>query len=179
MSRIGKKPIAIPSGVTVQIDDNTRIIKVSGVLGHLEQKFHTDVVFDIQGNEVKVTVPNPTNTRQRSMWGTSQAILSNMIQGVSTGYTKSLELNGVGFKMELSNDLTLYIGFSHSVKVVIPNGIKLTLAKNVLSGTSTDKQLLGDFFMNVFKLKPCDVYKHKGFKFPGAFYRKKVGKKSK
>jgi len=102
-----------------------------------------------------------------------------MVQGVATGYNKELELNGVGFRMELGKQLILYIGYSHPVNVDIPDDIKLTLEKNVLKGTSIDKQSLGNFFSYVHNLKPCDVYKQKGFKFPGRFYRKKVGKKGK
>jgi large subunit ribosomal protein L6 len=101
-----------------------------------------------------------------------------MVIGVSTGFTKELELNGVGYKMELSGQtLTVYIGFSHPVKLDIHPAIKLSLNKNLLSGTSYDKQLLNNFFGNLHEMKPCDPYKHKGFKFPGRFYIKKVGKK--
>jgi large subunit ribosomal protein L6 len=179
MSRIGKKPIVIPSDVVIDLNKSTHAIAVTGKLGTLKTTTHPDVIVDIVENNILVSVINPNNQKQNSLWGTSQAIIANMVQGVTEGYTKSLELNGVGYKMELADILTLYIGFSHPVKVTIPKEIKLTLNKNLLSGTSTDKQLIGDFFATVFKMKPCDVYKHKGFKFPGAFYRKKVGKKSK
>jgi large subunit ribosomal protein L6 len=81
--------------------------------------------------------------------------------------------------MELANDLTLYLGFSHPVIVKIPTGISLKLEKNLLTGNSFDKQAIGDFFSKIYSLKPCDVYKHKGFKVPGKFYRKKEGKKAK
>ena len=92
---------------------------------------------------------------------------------------KEVELNGVGFRMELAKDLTCFLGFSHPVVLPIPSQISLNLEKNVLKGKSIDKQLLGNFFSNLHNIKPCDVYKQKGFKFPGRFYRKKVGKKGK
>jgi large subunit ribosomal protein L6 len=179
MSRIGKKVIVLPSGVTFNYDNSTNLVSVKGSLGELSKKFITQVGFNIENGEVVVTIKDESDDFQKAMWGTARSIVNNMVEGVSKGFTKEIELNGVGYRMELANELTLYIGFSHPVKVQIPSGIKLTLNKNLLSGTSADKELLGDFFSKIFNMKPCDVYKHKGFKFPGKFYKKKVGKKGK
>ena len=180
MSRIGKKIIAIPVGVSVQFDPKTNIIKVKGPLGELSCPVLPFVILKIEPTEIQLEIQNPQEKKQKAMWGTTRALIANLVEGVTKGFEKQLELNGVGYKMELvGQNLTLYIGFSHTVKINVPSGIKLTLNKNLLSGTCNDKQQIGNFFAHIFKLKPCDVYKHKGFKFPGVFYRKKVVKKSK
>ena len=171
--------INLPSGVTFDYNDATNLVSVKGSLGELSKKFTTTVSFKVENNEVTVLIKDETDDFQKAMWGTARSIVNNMVEGVSKGFTKEIELNGVGYRMELGSELTLYIGFSHPVKVQIPSGIKLSLNKNLLSGTSSDKELLGDFFSKIFNMKPCDVYKHKGFKFPGKFYKKKVGKKGK
>ncbi len=179
MSRIGKKTITLPSGVSFNFDEPNKVVTVKGALGELKAKVTSFVGFKIENNELSVQILNQENDFQKAIWGTTRSIVNNMVEGVNKGYTKEIELNGVGYRMELGSDLTLHIGYSHPVKVVIPSGIKLTLNKNLLTGTSIDKELLGNFFSQIFHLKPCDVYKHKGFKFPGQFYRKKVGKKGK
>ena len=180
MSRIGKKLIPIPAGVTVNFDPKTLLLIIKGPLGELSHTIHPFVNFTYQNNEIEIAVKNNEEKKQKAIWGTSRAIVANMVDGVTKGFEKSIELNGVGYKMELAGqNLTLYIGFSHTVKIDVPTGINLTLNKKLLSGVCNDKQQIGNFFANIFKLKPCDVYKHKGFKFPGTFYRKKVVKKSK
>lgn len=179
MSRIGKKVVILPSGVTFSYNKNDKKITVNGSLGQLTSNVTSYVGFDVKDGSVSVTIKNENDDFQKAIWGTTRSILNNMVEGVSKGFFKEIELNGVGYRMELAEELTLYIGFSHSVKVKIPAEIKLSLNKNLLSGTSIDKEMLGNFFSQIFKLKPCDVYKHKGFKFPGQFYRKKVGKKGK
>jgi large subunit ribosomal protein L6 len=179
MSRIGKKPITLPSGVTLDFDRANNLVTVSGPLGKLSQKIQPFIGIEIENGEVIVSVKEENTKYQRAIWGTTRAVVQNLVQGVSTGFTKEVELNGVGYKMELGNQLVLYIGFSHPVKIDIPTSIKLSLNKNLLSGQSIDKHLLGDFFMSLHNMKPCDVYKQKGFKFPGKVYRKKVGKKAK
>jgi large subunit ribosomal protein L6 len=178
MSRIGKKLLTVPDGCSITFDKSKGEVSVKGKLGTLSTKLPLFV--DLQNNEgvYNVTVANEKERSQKSMWGTARALVQNMLIGVSDGYAKEMELNGVGFKMEISgNTLVLALGFSHPVKVEIPSGIKLAVNKNVLSGTSIDKHLIGDFFTTLHDMKPCDPYKQKGFKFPGRFYVKKVGKK--
>jgi large subunit ribosomal protein L6 len=179
MSRIGKKVITLPNGVTFNFDETSNQVSVKGSLGELNKKFVPQVGFKVDNGEINVFVKDSSDDFQNAIWGTVRSIVNNMVEGVSKGFTKEIELNGVGFRMELGSELVLYIGFSHPVKVKIPSEVKLTLNKNMLSGTSHDKEILGDFFSKIYSLKPCDVYKHKGFKFPGVFYRKKVGKKGK
>lgn len=180
MSRIGKKIIEVPSTVTVEYNDSNKLITAKGPLGSLDLVIPNFLKVSQEGNIINILVENENEKKQRSCWGTYRSLINNIIIGVSTGFTKEMELNGVGFKMELAGqNLTLYIGFSHPVKVEAPKSVKLTLNKNVISGESIDKQVLGDFFMKIHNMKPCDVYKQKGFKIPNRFYRKKVGKKAK
>lgn len=179
MSRVGKNPVILTSGVTANYNEANRNLTVKGSLGELDFNISKFVNLEITATEIIVTVNNPEEKLERALWGTVRAIIQNMVNGVSTGYEKVVELNGVGFRMELANDLTCYLGFSHPVIINIPSQISLNLEKNVLKGKCIDKQLLGNFFSNLHNLKPCDVYKQKGFKFPGRFYRKKVGKKGK
>ena len=179
MSRVGKKPIPLNSKVKAVLDSKTKVLNISGPLGELSMVIPTNINLDITESEVLVTVDNPKQKSQKALWGTIRAIINNMVQGVLEGFTKEVELNGVGYRMELGKELMLHIGYSHPVIVQIPSSIKLTLKKNLLSGTSIDKQALGNFFSYIHNLKPCDPYKHKGFKFPGRFYIKKEGKKGK
>jgi large subunit ribosomal protein L6 len=185
MSRIGKKVIILPEKVTLDYNLKDNTVTVKGPLGTLSRSLHSCISLTIEGNEIHVKVKDENEKFQRAIWGTSRAIIFNMINGVSVGYTKEMELNGVGYKMELATShITLYIGFSHTVKVDIPKEIKLTLGKTpktnfLLKGESIDKEIIGRFFNNIHNMKPCDPYKHKGFKFPDRFYRKKASKKGK
>lgn len=179
MSRVGKKPIQLPNGVQATVNQQTHVLEVKGPLGTLTHTLPSFVNLQVEDAVIQISVNKENDKFQRAIWGTTRAIVANLVQGVSSGFSKEMELNGVGYRMELGNELTLHIGFSHPVKVVIPSLIKLNLQKNLLSGQSIDKQLLGDFFTSIHDMKPCDPYKQKGFKFPGRHYRKKVGKKAK
>jgi large subunit ribosomal protein L6 len=180
MSRVGKKTITIPTQVTLDFDSANRVVLVRGPRGELKlEKVHKNISLKQEESTLSVLIDDESDKYQRAIWGTTRAIIFNLIEGVTVGFKKELELNGVGYRMELANKLTLYIGFSHPVVLDIPDGIKLSLNKNVLSGESSDKQLIGDYFTMIHDRKPCEVYKHKGFKFPGRVYRKKVGKKGK
>lgn len=179
MSRIGKKSIQLPAGVTVTLDPESSVVTVNGPKGQLTMPVRNFVSIHVEDGIVRVGVHDEHDRFQRAVWGTTQSLLHNCVHGVSQGFKKELELNGVGYKMELGSQLILHIGFSHPVKVDIPAIIKLSLNKNVLTGESIDKHALGDFFTTLHNMKPCDVYKHKGFRFPGRVYRKKVGKKAK
>ncbi len=176
MSRVGKKVIQIDQSVKFELNGNQ--VVVSGPKGSISAAILDFIIIENAENSLQISVKDPKSKFQKAVWGTTRAILANMVTGVTTGFTKEVELNGVGFKMELSGQtLTAYIGFSHPVKLDVDPAIKLVLNKNLLTGTSHDKQLLNNFFGNLHEMKPCDPYKHKGFKFPGRFYIKKVGKK--
>lgn len=178
MSRIGKKIIAVPAGVTVTLDSVKNAVHVKGKLGELSEVFLPFITITQEASEINLTIKDENDRLQKAMWGTARALLNNMIVGVSEGYTKQLELNGVGYRMEMQGtNLKLALGFSHPVVVPIPTGVKVVIDKNLMTMTSHDKQLLGHFAQKVHDLKPCEPYKHKGFKYPGKFYPKKVGKK--
>jgi large subunit ribosomal protein L6 len=178
MSRIGKKIITVPAGVIVVYTAPT--FKAKGPKGELSMTVPAAIKLNQEGDTITFEIADERNKNASALWGTTRANANNIVVGVSEGFSKTLELNGVGYKMDLQGPkLTLNIGFSHPVVVEVPAAIKLELTKNTLSGTSCDKQMIGDFFTNIHNMKPCDVYKHKGFKFPDRFYRKKVGKKGK
>ena len=178
MSRIGKMIIDLPENVDVTVENT--LVKVKGPKGELSQELLDFVSITQEDKQLNVTVAKEENKFQRAMWGTSRALVNNLVVGVTEGYTKKLELNGVGFRMAVQGkQLVLNIGYSHPVVIDIPEEITLKVEKNELVGESINKQLLGDFFTRIHNLKPADPYKHKGFKFPGRFYRKKVGKKAK
>ncbi len=180
MSRIGKMILSIPAGVTLNFNKETHSVQVNGPKGMLELVTPNFISVVEEESNFVVKIEKEQDKKQRSNWGTYRALINNMLIGVSLGFNRTMELNGVGYKMELvGQTLTLYIGYSHPVKVNIPNTIKLSLNKNILEGESISKHELGDFFMKIHNMKPCDVYKQKGFKIPGRFYRKKVGKKAK
>ncbi len=180
MSRVGKKEITIPKEVTVDYNKSENVFTAKGPLGQLSVELLDFISLEITEDILKVNIEKENIKFQKSMWGTTRALINNAITGVTKPFTKEVELSGVGYKMELSgSNLVLYIGYSHPVKVDVPSEIKLTLKKNNLSGESINKQILGDFFTNIHNMKPADPYKHKGFKFPGRFYKKKVGKKAK
>lgn len=177
MSRIGKSPVILPNNVKVDFNDNERKVVVTGPNGELNMFLHPSISFEKKESNVVFYCENENDKYQKAIWGTTRSIFNNLVEGVTKMYEKQLELNGVGYKMELKDKLILYIGYSHPVVMDIPKEISLTLEKNSLKGTSINKQILGNFFANVYNKKPCDVYKHKGFKYPGKFYPKKVGKK--
>jgi large subunit ribosomal protein L6 len=180
MSRIGKRIIEITNGATLDYNKDTKIVIAKGPLGELSLVLPAFITLKQEGVQATLEIEKVEDKKQKSSWGTYNALVANMVTGVTKGFTREMELNGVGFKMEISgNNLTLALGFSHPVKLIVPAAIKISIDKNIIKGVSNDNQLLGDFMMNIHNMKPCDVYKQKGFKIPGRFYRKKVGKKAK
>lgn len=178
MSRVGKEPIKVPQGIKVEYDEKSRKVKVTSSKGELEYVLPESIGYKEEEGSISLFVEKENKTA-KAMWGTARAMVNNMIQGLTEGFSKELELNGVGYKMELKDKLIIYIGYSHPVVVKVPEEVKLNLQKNVLKGESINKELLGNFFANIHNLKPCDPYKQKGFKYPGRYYQKKVGKKTK
>jgi large subunit ribosomal protein L6 len=179
MSRVGKNPVVLSTNIDVKYNDSDRVLIVKGPLGELKFNVSKLVDLEITKEQILCTIKDPGDKYERALWGTTRAIIQNMVTGVSTGFNKELELNGVGYKMELGTQLVLYIGYSHSVILDIPEGIKLVLEKNVLKGEGIDKANVGNFFAKIHNMKPCDPYKQKGFKYPGRFYKKKQGKQGK
>jgi large subunit ribosomal protein L6 len=176
MSRIGKKPVSIPSGVEVTVTGN--VIAVKGPKGTLQFVHPREAKVVVSENEVVVSKVGDTKAA-RAIWGTVAKLIANMILGVTNGFQKQLELNGVGFRMVSSGKkLTLALGFSHPVEQILPEGLEAKIEANVLTISGIDKQMVGEFAAVVRKLKPVEPYKGKGFKYVGETVRRKEGKKA-
>ncbi len=176
MSRIGKKPISIPAGVDVSV--NANIITVKGAKGTLDFTFRREVAIATGEGQVSVEKKGSTKLAQ-ALWGTTAKMIANMIEGVQNGFQKQLELNGVGYRMAIAGKkITLALGFSHPVEVIVPEGLEVTIEGNVMTVKGIDKQSVGQFAAVVRKLKPVEPYKGKGFRYVGEVVRRKEGKKA-
>ncbi|MCB9812253.1 50S ribosomal protein L6 [Candidatus Nomurabacteria bacterium] len=176
MSRLGKQPVTIPAGVEVTLTDG--VLTVKGPKATLSRPVReTDVTFKIEGNTVALE-PGKTEAAP-AMWGTYAAHLRNMITGVTEGYEKILQIEGVGYRAEVKgNEIVLNVGFSHSVPLAIPEGISAEVVKNEIKLTGTDKDALGQFAANVRKVKKPEPYKGKGIRYQGEYIIRKQGKKA-
>ncbi len=178
MSRIGKKVIAIPAGVEVKTGVSE--ISVKGPKGSLTIPLHPNVRVKTADNELVVSVENADQKADRALWGLSRALLANMVKGVTEGFEKKLEINGVGYRAAVSgNKLALNIGFSHPVELDIPQGLAVTIEKNVMTIAGIDKRLVGEFAANVRAQKPPEPYKGKGIRYIDEVVRRKAGKAAK
>ena len=176
MTKIGKNPIQIPATVDVKVADMT--ITVKGPLGTLSRHYHEGVQVAVEGGFLTVTPANSSKL-SRSLWGTTAAHVKNMIKGVNEKYTKKLEIQGVGYKVEMQGkNLKFALGFSHPVIVPIPAGIDVAVEKNVLTITGIDKDALGQFAASVRANKKPEPYKGKGIRYQGEYVRSKQGKKA-
>jgi large subunit ribosomal protein L6 len=175
MSRIGKLPINLPQGVEVVIDGQN--VDVKGPKGSLSRKFHPLVEITKQGGALSVK-PREATQQGRALWGLTRTLLNNMVVGVSAGFTKVMEINGVGYRAEIKgNTLKMALGFSHPVLFELSAGIACTVDKNtILTLTSIDKGLLGQTCAKIRAWRPPEPYKGKGIKFAGEVIRRKVGK---
>ncbi len=177
MSRIGKKPIQILDGVEVTFTNG--VITVKGPKGSLTMKPLDTVDVVIEGREIKVAPKNLESKNAMAFWGLTRTLISNLIEGVSKGFEKKMEINGVGFKVRVEGkDLILDVGFSHSVKIPAPEGITFTTEKNVITVAGIDKGLVGQVAATIRKVRPPEPYKAKGIKYQGEIIKKKLGKKA-
>lgn len=176
MSRVGKLPVAIPSGVTVE--HTGQHITAKGKKGELSLGLTGAVTVEVQNGEVVVTPANDSK-ESRSMWGTTRANISNMVQGVSEGFSKTLEVNGVGYRCAVQNNLlTISLGFSHEVKYVLPKGVEASVDKQtVITLSGADKQKVGQVASEIRALRKPEPYKGKGVRYQGEYVRMKEGKK--
>ena len=176
MSRIGKKPITIPEGVKFNVAEGK--VEVAGKLGTLTNNFPREVKFVNENNEVKI-VPVNDSKRARAMWGLSRSLLHNMVVGVTEGFTKRLEIHGVGYKAAVdAKYLTLYLGYSHEIKFEIPAGIAIKAEKpTILVISGSDKQKVGEVAAEIVKQRPPEPYKGKGVRYEGQYILRKEGKK--
>ena len=175
MSRIGKKPVPVTKGVTVTVDGNT--VKVKGPRGELSRTLHPEMKVRIEGDTVVVDRPSD-EPNHRALHGLSRTLVANMIEGVTTGYRKQLEISGVGYKAEVRPfGLQLALGFSHPVQYRAPEGIKLTAPNPttvVIEGAN--KEIVGQVAAELRNLRPPEPYKGKGIKYQGEQIRRKAGK---
>lgn len=177
MSRIGKKPVQLASGVTAEIKDGSIIIK--GPKGSLTQYFGDKINISIKDNEVWVEQKEESN-EQNVLQGTFRALVANMVEGVTDGFKKSLELIGVGFRLaKKGNDIEFHIGFSHPVLFKVPEGVQCDVEKNAIHVSGIDKQLVGEVAANIRKLKKPEPYKGKGIRYTEEQVRRKAGKAGK
>ena len=176
MSRIGKLPIEIPNGVTVSIDDH--IIEVKGPKGSL--KFEASYEVDVVSEQNQLTVKKVGRTKNApALWGTTRATIQNMIDGVTNGFKKQLELHGVGYKMAVQGKkLVLNLGYSHPIELEIPQGLEIGIEKNVMTVEGIDKQQVGQFAAVVRSYRKVEPYKGKGFRYVGEQFIKKEGKRA-
>jgi len=180
MSRLGKKPINIPTGVTVTA--GAGVVKVKGPKTELSFTPHQHVKIEVvaDGKQVLVSVQTPDLKFDRSLWGLSHKIIKNMLMGVTVGFSKSLELVGIGFKVAaVGNKLNMELGFSHPVVYELPQGIEVKVEKNVVTLTGADKQLVGQAAAEIRKLRKPEPYKGKGIRYVGEVVRQKAGKAAK
>lgn len=179
MSRIGKKIIEIPSGVEINIDGQS--VKVKGPKGELAYEVHDFLDIKKNDNVIEVVIKEGANkTKANALWGTNRQLVANMIIGVTEGFSKSLEINGVGYKAELrGKTVVLSVGFSHPVEYNLPEGVDANLEKNVLTLMSIDKQLLGETAANIRKIRKPEPYKGKGIKYSDEVIIRKAGKQVK
>lgn len=178
MSRIGKKPVILPAGVTVDISKSA--VTMKGPKGELTLPLHAHVTVaqaETEGvQKLAVTVADP-DSEDRAIWGTMRALLAQMVIGVTDGYTKVLELNGVGYRMQIQGStLVCNVGFSHEVRYELPAGVVAKVENSTLTLTSVDAQLVGKVAAEIRAIKKPEPYKGKGFKYTDEVIRRKVGK---
>ena len=176
MSRIGKKPVIVPANVTVAIADNN-VVTVKGPKGELTYGFHPDMILKMEGNVVTVERPDEEHLH-KSLHGLTRTLLNNMIEGVSKGYSKELEVNGTGYRAEKKgNQLVMRLGFSHEVFMDEIPGITIEVpAPNKIIINGIDKQVVGQFAAEVRGKRPPEPYKGKGIKYSTEVIRRKAGK---
>lgn len=176
MSRIGKKPIAIPSGVTLTLQGQT--VTVKGPKGQLAWTVADEVEITQNGSELSLQ-PRDDTQRARGMWGLSRTLVANMVQGVTEGYEQTLELVGVGYRAAMKGQsLSLQLGFSHDVDLAPPAGITFAVPKQTeIKISGIDKQAVGEIAARIRKIRPPEPYKGKGVRYAGEQVRRKEGKK--
>ena len=176
MSRIGKNPVQIPQGVEVQLSGQTLTAK--GRLGTLSLAVSPEVTAKIADGAVTVT-PNDESKRARALWGTTRALVNNMVTGVGTGFTSNLEINGVGYRAAVQgNTLNLQLGYSHDIAYPIPNDVKIACERpTAIAITGADRQRVGQIAAEIRAFRPPEPYKGKGVKYAEETIRRKEGKK--
>jgi large subunit ribosomal protein L6 len=176
MSRVGKRPVTVPSGVTANVEGQT--VKVKGPKGQLQVVLHDDVSVALDKNAVKVA-PRFETKRSRSLYGTSRALIANLVEGVTKGFEKKLEINGVGYRAAVQGkNLTLQLGYSHDINYPIPPDVRIACERpTAIAVTGADKQRVGQVAAEIRGFRPPEPYKGKGIKYADETVRRKEGKK--
>ncbi len=181
MSRIGRLPIPLPKGVTVEIDPRTNRVRVKGPKGELERTFSPDIQITLEDNQLKVTRPTDSR-RHRALHGLTRALLANMVEGVSKGFVKRMQVQGVGYRVEMrGNALVLSVGYSHPVEFLPPPGITFSVDKGGrdFQVEGIDKELVGQVAAKIRAVRPPEPYKGKGVRYADEVVRLKAGKAGK
>ena len=177
MSRIGNKVVVLPAGVEIKQDGNN--ITVKGPKGELTREFSSDIKMNIEGNEVTFTRPNDSK-EMKTIHGTTHANFNNMVVGVTSGYEKKLEINGVGYRAQKQgNKLILSLGYSHPVEMIDPEGLESTVEGNKIVVIGIDKDKVGQYAAEIREKRKPEPYKGKGIKYADEVIRRKVGKTGK
>lgn len=176
MSRVGKNPVEVPSGVTVTVAGRT--VAAKGKLGELSARLMDEVDVSQEGSQV-IVKPRDGSKRARTMWGTARTVVNNLVQGVHTGFTKRLEIQGVGYRAQVQGkDLVLQLGYSHEVRLPVPQGIKVECPDLThIHVHGADRQRVGQFASEIRAWRPVEPYKGKGIRYEGEFVMRKEGKK--
>jgi large subunit ribosomal protein L6 len=175
MSRIGRKPVAVPKGVTLQLQGNT--VQVKGPRGELRRTLHPDMQVAFDKDQFTVARPSEEK-RHKALHGLTRTLVQNMVEGVSKGFSKTLEIQGVGYKAETKPyGVNLIVGYSHPVKYQAPKGIKISVDNNtVVKVEGADKELVGQVAAELRSVRPPEPYKGKGIRYQGEHVRRKAGK---
>lgn len=186
MSRVGKKPVVLPSGVTAKVESG--ILSVTGPKGTLTLPLHDKVTLQTSENEIVADIARKEDKREKALWGLYRALVQNLVDGVTKGFSKDLDVVGVGFKAEVKGQvLVLSLGFSHTIDFAIPDGIEVKVEKNpaktpiqqyqtTITISGNDKQLVGQVAANIRELKKPEPYKGKGIKYSDETILRKAGK---
>lgn len=182
MSRVGKKPILIPAGVEVTLQGQD--IEVRGPKGILKRIIHPLVSLQLtdvpEGKQINVSVQDEDEKINRSQWGTARTLVANMITGVTVGFSKKLEVNGVGYRVSISgNTLRLIVGYSHDVVFPLPEGIQATVEGNIITIIGNDNEQVGEIAAHIRQVRKPEPYKGKGIKYSDEVIRRKAGKSQK
>ena len=176
MSRIGKKPIEIPQGVQVRIEGHRVMIK--GPKGELSREFRNEMKIEKDDNHIVVS-PQDNSREAKALWGLTRTLLSNMVAGVSQGYEKKLEIEGIGYRASVEGDsLSLNVGYTHPVKIGAPERITFAVEKNLITVAGINKEDVGETAARIRAARPVEPYKGKGIKYQGEVIRRKLGKKA-
>lgn len=175
MSKLAKKPIIIKEGITVSIEDQTA--RITGPKGTLYFTIPNGVLVKVANGKIEVSAKEKDSDKVKALLGLTRSMLANMAVGVSTGFSKQLEMSGVGYRALVSgNEISLSVGFSHPVKVTAPDGISFSFAENVITVSGIDKDLVGNTAAKIRGIRPPEPYKGKGIKYVGEKIRRKAGK---